>query len=200
MTRERLQVLLEIALAVALTAVLHVITIYQAPQGGRISLEMLPIFVIAFRRGLGAGVLTGLLASPFIYLLEPFFVHPLQWVLDYPLAFALVGTAGLFRPLWLRFWNASRGGADKAALTKGLALAVTPGVLLGGLLRFGSHVLSGVLFIQLFAPQIVESGQNVLLYSVIYNGTYMLPATLVSLVAMWILAPALERVVPAKTG
>lgn len=196
MRNERLRLLMEIALAVALSAVLHVVYLYQLPQGGRISLEMLPIFVIAFRRGLWAGMATGLLASPFIYLLEPFAVHPVQVILDYPLAFALVGAAGLFRPVWRRFWAAGNGAASAKDLALGLALGITPGVLLGGLLRFASHALSGVLFIGLFAPDVVKSGQNVLLYSVVYNGTYMVPTTLVCVVLMWILAPSLERVVP----
>jgi len=187
---------MEIALAVALSAVLHVVYLYQLPEGGRISLEMLPIFVIAFRRGLWAAMATGLLASPLIYLLEPFAVHPLQVILDYPLAFALVGTAGLLRPVWRRFWEANGGAAPARNIALGLALGVTPGVLLGGLLRFASHTLSGVLFIGLFAPDVVTSGQNVLLYSAVYNGTYMLPTTLVCAVLMWILAPSLERMVP----
>ncbi len=198
MKKLSLPVLVEIALAVALTAVLHTLAIYQLPQGGRISLEMLPIFVMAFRRGTLAGVLTGLLASPLIYVLEPFFVHPLQFILDYPLAFALLGLAGVFRPLWARYLAAYTESGKSAELTKGLALAITPGVLLGGLLRFASHTLSGVLFIGLFAPEVAKSGQNVWLYSIAYNGTYMLPTTLACLVIMLILAPALERVIPVR--
>lgn len=196
MSRNRLQLLMEMGLAVALAAVFHFVRLYQMPQGGTISLEMLPIFVIAFRRGMWPGVVAGAIFGLVDIILEPFLVHPLQVILDYPLAFGLVGTAGLLMPVWRGYWQAGQTGDSSKSLTRGLVLGVTPGVLLGGAMRLASHTLSGILFIGLFAPDVVKSGQNVFLYSITYNSTYMVPTTLVCLVLMWILAPALERIVP----
>ncbi len=183
---------MEIALAVALGVVFHFIRLYQLPQGGSVNLEMLPIFVIAFRRGLLPAVLTGFIFGFLDLIIEPFIVHPVQVVLDYPLAFALVGMAGLFQPLWARFVRQAAEG--KTSLTPGLLLAVTPGVLLGSLLRFASHFVSGIVFFASFAPK----GQPVWLYSLIYNGSYVFVSAAACLVLMWILAPALERVIPPR--
>lgn len=195
MRRDRLQLLMEMALAVALAAVLHFVRLWQLPQGGTVSLEMLPIFVVALRRGLGAGTATGAVFGLVDVVLEPYVVHPAQLLLDYPLAMALVGTAGLLRPVWRRFVDASRGDESARSFTLGLVLGVTPGVLLGTGLRFVSHFASGVIFFASFAPK----GQPVWLYSLIYNGSYVFLSGAACLVAMWALAPALERVVPVRT-
>lgn len=49
-----LRVMVEIAVMLGLAAVLGMIKIYQAPWGGSVSLEMLPLFIVAYRWGLGA--------------------------------------------------------------------------------------------------------------------------------------------------
>lgn len=192
MNRDRLQLLMEIAMAVALSAVLHFVRLYQMPQGGTVSLEMLPIFVIAFRRGLGAGVATGALFGLVDIVLEPIIAHPVQAVLDYPLAMGLVGTAGIFRPVWRRFWTAGQQEGGVSKVTLGLLLGITPGVVLGASLRFVSHFISGIVFFASYAPK----GQPVWLYSLLYNGSYVAASAAACLVLMWVLAPALERVVP----
>lgn len=194
MNRERLQLMIEMALAVALSAVLHFVRLYQLPQGGGVSLEMLPIFVVAFRRGVVAGVATGAIYGLVDIMFEPVIVHPAQLVLDYPLAMALVGTAGFFRPVWRRFWESSRVTGGGRSLTIGLIAGITPGVLLGASLRFLSHFASGVIFFSSYAPK----GTPAWLYSLVYNGSYMSLSALACLVLMWVLAPALERVVPVR--
>jgi hypothetical protein len=47
----------EIGVAVALSVILSMIRVYRMPQGGSVSLEMLPIFYIALRSGGGVGIL-----------------------------------------------------------------------------------------------------------------------------------------------
>lgn len=194
MKRDRLQLLMEIALAVALSSVLHWVFLYQMPQGGTVSLEMLPILVMAFRRGLGVGVVTGTIFGLVDIMFElKGVVHPAQVVLDFPLAMGLVGMAGLFRPVWHRFWEASLSGKGAGSLMLGEIAGIAPGVLLGCSLRFAAHFISGMIFFGSFAPK----GQPVWLYSLVYNASYMVPTTIACLVLMWVLAPSLERIVPS---
>ena len=97
MRSERTRVLVEIALTVALSAVLSMLAV-RLPinfAGGTISLSMVPILVLALRRGVFPGVIAGVLFGCVDYLIEPFFVAPIQVLLDYPIAFGAVGLAGL---------------------------------------------------------------------------------------------------------
>jgi len=169
MARERILRLTETAIAVALVAVLSNIKVYQMPQGGSITAgSMVPVFYIALRWGAPWGMLAGALAGVVNYLTDPYFVHPVQVLLDYPVAFGALGLAGL-----LQRWPAV-------------------GVVVGGAGRFLSHVLSGVVFFASFAPK----GTSPLVYSLIYNGSYMLPEVVISIVLTVLLLRSLPRVEP----
>jgi thiamine transporter len=176
----------EIALSIALAAVLHLVfKVWQMPFGGSISLEMLPIIIVALRRGVLAGVLAGVLFGVIDYFMEPFFVHWVQLLLDYPVAFGCVGLAGLMRPLAVSAFRAGKPG-------RVVWTAVVPAVVIGGLARFGAHLVSGAIFFGANAP----AGQNVWLYSAVYNATYVLPSVVACGVVAAILVPVLERAVP----
>lgn len=188
MRSERTRVLVEIALAAALGGVFHVVSI-QLPinvAGGEIAFTMLPIVVVALRRGVGAGVACGILVGVIGLLYKPYIVHPAQVVLDYPLAFGLVGLSGLLaRPVKTAL--ASR----RRSIGMGLAAVA---VVFGGLARLAAHFVSGIVFFGSSAPE----GQPVWLYSIMYNATYMLPSIVISAVAAAVLLPVLERAVPSS--
>ena len=164
-----LRMLVESAVAIALAVVLHMVTLWKLPQGGKVtSGSMVPLLIIAVRwgpkAGLGAGVLFGLVD----YLLEPYFYHPVQFLLDYPIAFGCLGLAG-FLPRW-----------PLLGTTAGLAG------------RFLSHLLSGVVFFASYAPE----GMSPWLYSAIYNATYLGPELVISLIVVglvWWRIPGLGR-------
>lgn len=161
MRRSQLQLTLEIAIFAAFSVVLSLFKIYEAPQGGSISLEMLPIFFIALRRGLPSGIATGLLVGVLGLIFRPDVVHPLQFLFDYPLAFGVLGVAGIFsRQLHTRIVN------DKTIVST-IILAVFSGTLL----RLLCHFISGVAFFAAYTPK----GQNVFLYSISYNLSYLIP-------------------------
>jgi len=160
--------IVEVGLVVGLALLLSVFKFLPMPQGGSVSLEMVPIFFIASRRGLKIGIVAGAILGLLKLLVEPFIVHPVQLVMDYPLAFALIGLAGL-----------AKGGT----LPKMLG-----GIALGSLGRFISHVLSGVIFFASYAPE----GTNVWIYSLGYNASYMVPEAIVCL----ILVPILIKIIP----
>lgn len=186
MRDRRVGVLTEVALSVALAAVLAWIKLVLPVNfaGGSVSLAMLPIVVVAFRRGAGAGVAAGAVFGAVDYLIEPFFVHPVQVMLDYGVAFAAVGLTGLGAGAWGR-------AVERGDRSRQVAVIVT-WVTVGVVGRFAASVLSGVVFFASNAPE----GQPVLLYSLLYNASYLLPSLLATVVSAVIVLPALERAVP----
>lgn len=171
MDRQSLRRLVELAIAIALTAVLSQVRVYKLPQGGSITAgSMVPIFYVALRWGVRWGVLAGVLAGLVNYITDPFYVHPIQVLLDYPVAFGAIGLAGLFGRIPLA------------------------GVVVGGAGRFLAHVLSGVVFFGSYAPP----GTSPLVYSVVYNGSYMLPEVVISSILTVLVLRAMERARPVQ--
>lgn len=148
------------ALCIALAFVLSYIRLYKLPQGGSITLaSMLPLFLFAYAYGVAPGMLVGAAYGILQFIQEAYFVHPIELLLDYPLAFALLGLAGLAN----RF-------SDKWGLI--------PGIILGTFGRFVCAFLSGVIFFGMYAPE----GQSVLVYSAVYNGFYLIPEAIICIV------------------
>jgi thiamine transporter len=151
----------ELALAVALAAGLsfYKIKLPHLLYGGSVSLHALPILVAAFRHGWRGGLAAGAVYGGVNFVITPYYVHPAQVLLDYPLAYASVGLAGL----------AARGpGAVGEPLSRWRILS---GLALGMGARFAAHFLSGVVFFSQFAPE----GQPAWLYSLLYNASYVIP-------------------------
>ena len=127
------------------------------PQGGSITpASMLPIFLFAYAYGAGPGMLVGAGYGLVQFLQDAYFVHPIELLLDYPLAFAMLGLAGL-----------ASNFSDKWGLI--------PGILLGTFGRFVCAFVSGVIFFGMYAPE----GQNVLVYAAVYNGLYLVPEAII---------------------
>ena len=188
MDSRRTRIMIEIALSVALATVLSMFTVWKMPQGGSVSLGMLPLFVIAFRRGLGPGLVTGVLYGVVDLFIDPYPpVHWVQPILDYPVAYFLVGFAGIVKAPLVRSLDAAR------TLTAGLLMA--GGVLVGSLGRYAAHFASGIVFFGEYAPE----GQPVWLYSALYN-LYVPVSAAASLVAILAVIPLLHRVMPTDTG
>ncbi|SJZ57091.1 energy-coupled thiamine transporter ThiT [Selenihalanaerobacter shriftii] len=173
--------LTELGIALALATILNFIKIYELPQGGSVSLEMVPIFFIALRWGIKEGLILGSTYGVLQLLLGAKIYYPIQAVLDYPVAFSVLGLAGIINT-WLR----------KAKIKKRIILVII-GVLLGGALRLLVHTISGVVFFSQYAPE----SQNVWIYSSVYNLSYMLPETIITIIIMIFLlkssADLLER-------
>ena len=92
------RVLTEAALAIALAFVLGLITLFRMPLGGSISLEMVPLILLAVRQGWKVGMLAGAAYGLLNLAVSPIILHPVQVLFDYPLPFAALGLAGLFSP------------------------------------------------------------------------------------------------------
>lgn len=167
------RVLTEVALAIALAVVLGFVKVFQMPFGGSISLEMIPLILLALRQGWRIGVLAGAVYGLLNLAIEPFVVHPVQVLFDYPLAFAALGLAGLFPP-------------NARGLVVGTVVAVVA--------RFACHCISGVVFFASYAPE----GWNPYVYSVAYNAAYLLPSLLIAVAVAGALLRALAGTQPSR--
>jgi len=158
----------EVGVTIALAAVLHQIKLWEMPQGGSITLgTMVPLFILAMRRGPRVGFLAGALygiLEGWVLSGGKFFYHPVQVILDYPLAFGLLGLAGFF-PKTPAF-----------------------GVVVGSLARYACHVASGIVFFGQYAK-----GQPVVQYSLGYNAVYLGPEFLISIVLTLLVWERLRR-------
>lgn len=188
MRNKRVLLMVEIAIFAALGFVLDFIA-FRMPQGGSVSLVMIPIVLMAFRRGVAAGVVTGLLVGLLQIVTGFISVAPLsfgfvvmQVILDYLLAYGVVGLAGMMRGRYLEAVQANKTGK--------IIVMVALGVLIGSFLRYVIHVITGILFFGMFAEG------NVFVYSAVYNATYMIPVAIVAAIVcslLFITAPRLTQ-------
>ncbi|MBB6698323.1 energy-coupled thiamine transporter ThiT [Clostridium algidicarnis] len=151
--------IIHVGIAIALAIVLKMFRIMQMPMGGSVTLgSMIPIIFIAYVYGPRVGYLTGMLFGVMDLLLGAYVVHPMQLLLDYVLAFGVLGVAGYF----------------KNNISIGALVAIS--------LRFLCHIASGVIFFSSYAGE-----QNALVYSILYNGTYLLPEAIIAMIILAVL-------------
>ena len=172
----RVRALCEGAILVALAFILSFVKLYELPNGGSLTPAMFPILLYALRWGLPRGLIAGFVFG----LLQLIFDGAYAWgwqsmLLDYLLAFTPLGLAGLF---------------------KGKAWGIFPGTVLGCAARFVIHYISGVTIYRIIEPTAVPgfgTFDNASLYSLVYNGSYMLPNTLLALLLAGVLYVPLKR-------
>lgn len=167
MNTKRLLMLVEIAIFAGIGIVLDTLSFSLWAQGGSISFVMLPILMMAIRWGLWQGVITGLLIGVLQMLLGGYIFHWAQALLDYVVAFSVVGLAGVFRKQIIQ--------AAKDLHKKTMVIYIVLGIILGGLLRYAAHALAGAVFFSEYAGD-----QNVWVYTIVYNGSYMIPAIILT--------------------
>ena len=177
--RKRLQLVLEIAILGAISFILDKIG-FSFPQGGSITLSMLPIIVMAFRWGFVGGMLTGFTSGLLQLITGGYVFTPIQAGLDYFVAYTLVGFAAVTGG-----WLIRNLKGDKNSMIAPIVV----GTIIGGLLRYFIHFIGGIVFFAEYAP----AGQPVWLYSLIYNGSYMIPATILSAIIATLLFTTAPR-------
>ena len=156
-------------------------------NGGSIGIAMVPVFIIAYRRGLVAGLISGFIVSILqmlggIYVVTgatydgamQFFAPFIQILLDYVLGYTVVGMAGAFS-----------GKYKKGKTIKERILWIVVGTVIGGLLKYACHVLAGGLFWldPTAKPMFGVTGET-WLYSFVYNGAACIPSTILSTAVM----------------
>ena len=179
MKNQKLRSLCEGAVCVALSLVLSYLKIPIGGGfggwGGSIDLVMIPLIVYAVRRGIGWGLGAGLVFGTLkFFLAGGAAVNWQSMLLDYAVAYMFVGFAGLLR---------------------GRRFGLPLGALLGCLARFAVHFLSGITVYAILIPTEIlglVTGSPAL-YSLLYNGTYMLPNTVLAVVLCGLLTGPLNR-------
>ena len=175
-SHERIRALCEGAIMVALAQALSYVKFMELPNGGSLTPAMFPILFYAVRWGLWDG-----LGAGFVFgLLQLIFDGAYAWgwqsmLLDYLVAFTPLGLAGLF---------------------KGKSWGIFPGTVLGCVVRFIVHFISGVTIYKIVEPTAVPgfgTFTNPVLYSIVYNGSYMLPNTLLALAIAGVLYVPLKK-------
>ena len=132
------------AICIAVAFVLGFITLFHMPQGGSVTPgSMLPIILFSYLYGVKKGLIVAFIYSLLQFAQDPYFLTPVQFLLDYVFAYSLLGLAGIFKK------------------------NILPGVVLGGATKFICQFLSGIIFYAEYAPE----GQPVWLYSLGYNGS-----------------------------
>lgn len=146
------------AICIAMSFALSYMRLLRLPQGGSITpASLLPLMIYAYMFGVRKGVFAGAIYGLLQAFQDPTLLHPAQFLLDYPVAFAWIGLAGLF--------------SKNTKLDKLPQVQFALGAVLAGLGRFLMHFLSGTFAFGVFAPE----GTPVALYSLGYQAGYVLP-------------------------
>ncbi|MDE5714848.1 MAG: energy-coupled thiamine transporter ThiT [Anaeroplasmataceae bacterium] len=164
-------------------------------NGGSIGFAMVPIFIIGYRRGLLPGILCGLIVSlvqmlggiyvinassfenSFMRIMGPF----IQIMLDYVLAYTVVGLSGVFARMY------ANGKSMKSKI-----LWIIVGTACGSLLKYACHVVAGGVFWLSASVEDAASFMGVKSiswgYSFLYNGAYCIPNMLICSATMVVIA------------
>ena len=173
--RLALRALVEGAAMVALAQILNFIKLFELPQGGSITLAMLPILFYAVRWGLKNGLLCGFVFGLLHFIVSGGIALGWQSMLgDYLIAFTALGLAGLFaRKPW----------------------GIFAGTVVGALARFLVHwVVGATIWAEYMPPEFFGMTMTTpWFYSALYNGSYMLIDMLLCLVVFAILLVPMKK-------
>lgn len=190
MQRTKTHTLVFAAMMVALSFVLSCAKLQEMPMGGSITVgSMLPLMILAIGKGEKWGFGGAFVASLFQLLqavveanVFPYCETPLTLIVcilfDYLVPFTMIGLAGVFRHV--SFGKLRHGGAYL-------------GITLVCVIRFICHYVTGVVIWGQWAPD----GMGKFLYSLLYNGEYMLPELAITLVlAVCLLeSPEIQKII-----
>lgn len=178
-TMSKTRTLCECAVMLALSIVLSYIVIYKMPLGGGVTLlSMLPILFIGVKHGLKWGMGTSLLYAAFqlsqalgngnvFPYCNTTFAIVVCVLFDYVLPFGILGMSGL--------------AYTKKSGVKTTKILIIFGVLI--FIRFICHAVTGIVIWGQWAPE----GMGLLAYTTIYNGQYMLPELILTLIGAGLL-------------
>ena len=176
----RTKKMVECALLVAIGTVLSLFSVVNMPYGGSVTVaSMLPMVLISYRHGLSWGFGSGFVYAVVQQLLGlSNLMYFTTWqsivaviLLDYIIAFVAVGLGGVFR-----------------RAVKQQSLALVCGSVLVCLVRYLCHVVSGA---TVWAGLSIPT-EAALLYSFGYNATYMIPETVVLVLAAYYIGSVLD--------
>lgn len=140
------------AITLALAFALSYIKFFSMPQSGSITLaSLLPIMLFSYMFGIRKGVIIGAVFGLLQAIQDPWIIHPAQFFLDYPIAFGMIGFTGIFHELGF--------------FKKKPVIAFLLGAVLAVLLRYFSHVTSGIFAFSIYA----KGGYSAVAWGFLYN-------------------------------
>ncbi len=140
------------AVCIALSFALSYVGLHL-PQGGSVTFaSLLPLMVYSYMFGVKKGVFAGFIYGILQAIQDPWIIHPAQFLLDYPIAFSMIGFAGLF--------------ANIKKFDRMPQLRFALGAITASVLRYISHVFSGVFAFSAYA---IDAGMGAWVYSLAYN-------------------------------
>ena len=142
------------AVCIAMSFALSYLAPIHLPYGGSVTIaSLLPLMIYSYMFGVRKGVFAGAIYGLLQVIQDPWILHPAQLLLDYPIAFAGIGLAGMFRGVH---------ALDKAPQVKFLL-----GALVGSAIRYLAHLFAGVFAFGQFAAD--YGFDSDWLYSLTYN-------------------------------
>ncbi|MDQ0202439.1 energy-coupled thiamine transporter ThiT [Pectinatus haikarae] len=154
------KILTNMGLMIALTVILNMLRIYHMPQGGSVTLGgMVPLLLLSYSYGPAVGALAGFVYGLVNLVQDPFILHPVQVLFDYPLPYMAVSIAGCFQR------------------------NILMGAVVGIFGRFICHFISGAVFFGSYAPE----GISPYWYSLVFNASYLIPDLLICLIILHML-------------
>ncbi len=173
MKKRNIHKMVQCAILIAMSTVLSMLIIYELPLGGSVTvLSMLPVCLAGLLHGPKWGFGTAFIYSVIQLMLSKCFAWGLTptvlvvcILFDYLVAFTLLGITGFFR------------GKGRVGMCVGIAAALV--------LRMVCHYITGVTIWESSMP---ETWNNVWAYSLAYNGTYMLPEMVFTMIGTVILS------------
>jgi len=139
------------AMCIALSYALSYIKLVSLPQGGWVTFaSMLPLMLYAYMFGAKKGLIAGVVYGLLQFIQSPQYYQSMQVLLDYPVAFGVLGLAGLF---------------NKSKLLKNATVRFVAGCCLAVSFRYLAHVISGYYVFSSWAMP----GYTALSWAVVYN-------------------------------
>lgn len=174
--RQRTRMLVEAGLCIAIAYVLHFIVLFQMPQGGSVNAaNLVPLVIFSMRWGGKNGIFACTMYGMIAFLLgAKFSLHYLSILLDYLVAYGVIGITGFFRDT---------------------PVGVIIGFVISTLLRWFASVVSGAVVFAAYAPV----GQNPWIYSMVYNATYMIPEFGINLIVILLFYVRIMRGINTST-
>lgn len=174
--KKNTRALCEGAILIAVATILSLIKLYQMPSGGSVDCAMLPVILFAVRWGVGPGLCAGAVYGVLQYFVGSGFAIDWATIIgDYLIAYTMLGLG--------------------AGLAHGRKSGVFLGTILGGLLRFLVHLLTGVYLWGEWMPETFWGMpmNSPWFYSLLYNGSYMLLDICIVLLLFALLFKPLEK-------
>lgn len=139
------------AVSIALSFALSYVKFFEMPQGGSVTFaSLLPLMIYCCMFGTRRGTIVCLVYGLLQAIQDPWILHPMQFLLDYPLAFGLIGVSGIF--------------VEKNVFKNKKILGFLVGGVVAVVGRYICHVLSGV-----FAFAEYANVNSAFVYSLTYN-------------------------------